>query len=87
MLVTFSVYLITHLILELRMQTLSLKVPGWLRNPYLYMMGGIFVLAMDFWNWEVTQPVFLGIPIWIWYFMGLSALQTLIMLRMIKARL
>jgi hypothetical protein len=46
-----------------------------LRNPYLYLMAGIFLLAMDFWNWGKVQPAFWGIP----------ALQTLAMYRLVKS--
>jgi hypothetical protein len=31
---------------------------------------------MDFWAWSRATPMFLGIPVWIFYFVLLSALQT-----------
>jgi hypothetical protein len=39
-------------------------------------MAGIFMLAMDFWAWNKVLPIFWGIPLWMFYFMGLSAVQT-----------
>ncbi len=41
--------------------------------------GLIFVLAMDFWNWGEIGPIFLGLPVWAWYFAGLSGVQTVLM--------
>ncbi len=41
--------------------------------------GLIFVLAQDFWAWESSRPTWLGWPLWAWYFVGLSAVQTALM--------
>jgi solute:Na+ symporter, SSS family len=85
MLVTFTVYLATHVVMLRRDGLLTFQPPKWLKNPYLYLMAGIFVLATDFWNWGAVQPVLLGIPSWLWYFALLSAIQTIVMLRMVKS--
>lgn len=75
MLVAFSVYLVMHLVLIRSTNSVVVKRGELLRNPYLYLMAGIFLLAMDFWNWGKVQPAFWGIP----------ALQTLAMYRLVKS--
>ncbi len=86
MIVVFSVYLLTHVVMLRREGLLAFHAPKWLHNPYLYLMAGIFILAMDFWNWGNIQPVFMGIPSWVWFFALLSTIQTIVMARMIKSR-
>ena len=39
---------------------------------------------MDFWAWRAAEPLWLGLPWWIAYFVALSALQTAVMAYMIK---
>ncbi|MGC8798303.1 MAG: sodium:solute symporter family transporter [candidate division WOR-3 bacterium] len=34
---------------------------------WVLMMVLIFVLANDFWNWQRTTPLILGLPGWLWY--------------------
>ncbi|MBU1275025.1 MAG: sodium:solute symporter family protein [Proteobacteria bacterium] len=46
---------------------------GWLA---LVLFGGIFVAAQDFWAWGRVGQTLAGLPLWAWYFVGLSALQT-----------
>ena len=82
MIITFSVYIIAHAVLLCKENRLKIFAPEWLTNSYFWLLAGIFVLAMDFWAWEKVQPTFWGIPIWIGYFVGLSALQTVVMLRL-----
>ncbi len=79
MLTTFTVYLLTHLYLACREGTFEMHTPAWLRSPYTYLLGMIFILSIDFWSWGKTGPFFGGMPIWIWYFVGLSALQMVVM--------
>jgi len=86
MIVVFSVYLLTHAVMLRREGLLSFQVPKWLHNPYFYLMAGIFIMAMDFWNWDNIQPVFMGIPAWVWFFALLSTIQTIVMARMIKPK-
>jgi SSS family solute:Na+ symporter len=45
---------------------------------YLLAFALIFILAMDFWNWGKTSSLMLGLPSWVWYFVGLSVLQTIV---------
>jgi len=47
-------------------------------------LAGVFLLAMDFWNWERNGPLFLSIPLWVWYSIGLSALQTVLMVFLVR---
>ena len=39
----------------------------------------IFLLAMDFWRWGSVGPLFLGLPLWAWWFAWLSVLQSVVM--------
>ncbi len=39
----------------------------------------VFLLALDFWNWDKTTPLLWGFPLWAWYFIGLSGVQTVVM--------
>ncbi|MCF8031855.1 MAG: sodium:solute symporter family protein [Desulfarculaceae bacterium] len=47
---------------------------GWLA---LILFGGVFALAQDYWAWGRVGGSLAGWPLWAWYFVGLSALQTL----------
>lgn len=84
MLLTFGVYLTAHGIILLREGRLRFFVPDWLQNPYFYLLGAVFVLAMDFWAWGNIGPVFMGIPLWLVYFIALSAIQTAIMVTWVR---
>ena len=84
MIITFSVYLITHAALLRKENRLSISAPQWLSNTYFWLFSGIFVLAMDFWAWGKVEPTFWGIPLWVGYFVILSAMQTVVMMRLIK---
>jgi SSS family solute:Na+ symporter len=86
MLVSFGVYLGVHAVLHRRPQDLRPGLPPWLRDPCVYLQAGIFILAMDFWAWDRVYPVFMGVPAWMGYFIGLSGLQTIVMLYMLQRR-
>ena len=86
MMVTFSVYLVTHLVLLGKENSLQSNAPQWLSNIYFWLLAGIFILAMDFWAWKNVEPTVWGIPLWVGYFVVLSALQTVVMLRLIKRK-
>jgi SSS family solute:Na+ symporter len=86
MMVTFSVYLFTHLVLLGKENSLQISAPQWLSNIYFWLFAGIFILAMDFWAWGKVEPTVWGIPLWVGYFVFLSALQTVVMLQMIKRK-
>jgi hypothetical protein len=61
------------------------KRPEWMGNRYVYLMGAIFILGMDFWAWNKAHPLIAGIPAWIGFFVLLSTAQTLGMIFMVRA--
>jgi len=75
----FLVYLAAHAVLAAKEGRRRLQAPGWGRSPYLYLLAGIFFLAMDFWAWGKSGPTVAGIPGWMFYFVFLSGLQTAVM--------
>jgi len=86
MIITFSVYLITHMLLLWREKALNIHMPEWLYDRHVWLLFGIFLLAMDFWAWGKVEPVFFGVPLWVGYFVILSALQTIIMVHLINKK-
>jgi len=84
LLIAFGVYLTAHVLMMARQGRLRLDMPGWLTDRYVLVQVAIFVLAMDFWAWGKQEPVFLGVPLWVSYFVLLSALQTAAMACMIR---
>ena len=61
-------------------------LPVFNRRQVLFTLGfgGIFLLAQDYWRWEVTGALVLGLPAWCWYFVGLSAAQMMLTARMLR---
>ncbi len=86
MMVTVCVYLCTHAFLLWREGTLNIRMPAWISDPYLFLLLGNFVLALDFWAWGKSDPQWAGVPLWLGYFVILSALQTLLMMRLVHKR-
>ena len=84
MLITFGVYLIAHAYMQWRQNELNIYLPGWIHDCYAWVLLGIFILAMDFWAWDKIGPVFCRIPLWVGYFVVLSALQTVVMLHLVR---
>jgi len=84
MMITFAVYLSTHAILLWRQKALEIHLPHWLFDRYVWIFLGVFILAMDFWAWEKTGPLFWGIPMWAGYFVVLSTLQTIAMVYLVR---
>ncbi len=83
--VTFAVYLATHVALLGSSGKIVFKLPGWLYNRYVYLMGAIFILGMDFWAWDKVQPLIAGVPAWIGFFIFLSIAQTVGMIYMVRS--
>jgi len=81
MMVTVSVYLCTHAFLLWREGTLNIRM-----DPYLFLLLGNFALALDFWAWGKSDPQWAGMPLWLGYFVVLSALQTLLMMKLVHKR-
>lgn len=86
MAVTFAVYLFLHGLLLWKEGEFGIRVPTWIRDPFLYLLFANFLLAMDFWAWGKHDPTWAGIPIWLGYFVVLSALQTVLMIRLVRKR-
>ena len=84
LLTAFGTYLLAHGYLSWRAHTLVFCRPAWLRSPFTVLLGSIFLLSIDYWSWGRTYPLWGGIPFWIWYFVGLSALQTAVMAVMVR---
>jgi len=85
MLATFAVYIAVHAVRMHQEERLVISTPTWLSNRYVYLFIGIFILGMDFWAWNRATPMFLGVPAWIFYFVLLSALQTVGMVLLIRS--
>jgi len=85
MALAFLVYLTIHGFLLWREGFLQLSMPQWMSDPYVYLLLGVFLLSLDFWAWRNISPRWAGIPVWIAYFVGLSLLQTFLMIRMVDA--
>lgn len=86
MIVASSVYLITHGFLLWHEGALHVRMPAWIGDRYLYLLLGNFALAMDFWAWGKSHPQWAGVPLWLIYFVILSALQTLLMISLVQER-
>jgi len=84
MAVTFSVYLFVHGALMWRENSLNIKMPQWLYDPYFWSLAVVFILSLDFWAWGKSRPQWGGLPLWMGYFVGLSTLQTLLMFRLVR---
>jgi SSS family solute:Na+ symporter len=84
MLIAFGVYLAAHLLLRLSEGGVAIVLPEWLTDRYFLMTVGIFTLAMDYWEWGRSQPTLMGIPLWMVYFVLLSAAQTAIMAGLVR---
>lgn len=85
MLAAFGVYLVAHLLLRVKEGNLAIRLPVWLTDRYFLMLTGIFVLAIDFWAWGSAQPTIMGFPVWMVYFVLLSAAQMAVMACLIRS--
>jgi len=42
-------------------------------NALIYLVFvGLFLLSLDFWGWGQANPLFLGLPLWVYYLLFLS---------------
>jgi solute:Na+ symporter, SSS family len=72
MLGTFGTYAVLHLIAARPHLALG-NAKGW---KWASVFGLLFLAAQDYWRWGEVGPLLLGVPLWAWYFVGLSLLQT-----------
>jgi SSS family solute:Na+ symporter len=86
MIVTFCTYLLVHGLMLWREGGLRLRMPSWIRDPYVSIPLAIFLLSLDFWAWGKSHPHWSGMPFWLGYFVILSALQTVFMIRLVRRR-
>jgi len=84
MLVVFSSYLLVHLIVSCQYRHPSFTIPFWLTNRHVIAFSIIFALGMDFWAWNDPRPNMMGLPVWLFYFVFLSALQTCAMIWLVR---
>jgi Sec-independent protein secretion pathway component TatC len=82
--IAFGSYIGVHGVLSLYEGRLRVVGPSWITDRCFWMLVGIFLLAMDFWAWERIRPTMLGVPMWVLYFIFLSALQTAAMAYLIR---
>jgi len=72
MAVSVAVYLAVHLALG------PAGLPRLNRRQWLVVaaFGLVFVLAQDYWRWGQAERFLLGWPLWAWWFVGLSLVQS-----------
>jgi hypothetical protein len=39
--------------------------------------GLLFILGQDFWAWNREAQLLLGLPLWVWYYVGLGILLSI----------
>jgi SSS family solute:Na+ symporter len=49
---------------------------GW---RWVAVFGFVFLLGNDFWAWRQATPLWLGLPWWLWYYVGLCMLLSVLM--------
>ena len=76
---TFGSYLLVAAAERLRAGAPLPWPRAFLSSPYAWALLAIFVLAMDFWRWGQVPSLVFGWPSWIFYFVLLSAAQTVVM--------
>jgi len=70
--------------LDSRLSTLARPTTrGW---RWAAVFGLVFLAANDFWAWQRTQPSVLALPLWLWYYAGLTLLLFLLMAVMLRSR-
>lgn len=74
MLASFTVYAAVSLLTRAA-ENINLVFPLQRRNlAWAGIFGLFFLLGNDFWNWNQSQALLLGLPGWIWYFILLGVL-------------
>lgn len=68
--------ILVYLIVQVWLEGLAIKLAKVSLPCYLF--TAIFIASMDFWNWHEVGSTVLGLPLWVYYFVTLSVLQTII---------
>ena len=52
------------------------KLPFWFPKKvnfvWYIVFISLFLLSLDFWAWNQAEPLFLGLPFWVYYFIILT---------------
>ncbi|MDH7517031.1 MAG: hypothetical protein QHH19_01610 [Candidatus Thermoplasmatota archaeon] len=52
------------------------SLPFWLPTKknfvWYFLFIGLFLLSLDFWAWNTSKPLILGLPFWVWYLLVLT---------------
>ena len=78
----FAAYALAHLLTAPALPRLR-PAPWW---GWTAVFGLLFLASLDFWRWGEIGPIYLGVPVWAWYFVGLSFLQTVAMAVWLNSR-
>jgi SSS family solute:Na+ symporter len=46
--------------------------------PWVVVFGLLFILGNDFWGWNRDPLRLLGLPLWVWYFVGLGIILSIV---------
>jgi SSS family solute:Na+ symporter len=80
------VYLSVHAFHIFRQGSLKFFWPSFLKNPFIYAFAVIFVLSNIIGLNIVSPKIIFGLPLWIWAFIGLSFIQTIVSFIWIRKR-
>ena len=46
--------------------------------PWVLVFSGLFILGNDFWAWNREPLLVVGLPLWVWYYVGLGVILSLV---------
>ncbi|MBW2065459.1 MAG: sodium:solute symporter family protein [Deltaproteobacteria bacterium] len=75
--IAFMAYLVVMVLSSSRFKFATFRVRG--NAVFAILFATLFILSVDWWQWSSSRYTLGGFPLWIFYFMGLSAVQTLLM--------
>lgn len=59
-----------------------MKLPFWMPRKsnilWYFLFILIFILSLDYWQWNVHNPLVYGLPLWIIYFLILTILTSFV---------
>jgi hypothetical protein len=65
-----------------KLMVIMRNLPFWMPKKnnaiWYFLLILIFILSLDFWQWNKFNPMVLGLPIWVIYFFILTILTSLI---------